>query len=517
MKKRTFAILRTAVAALAALALLLAALPASAVSTSSTAFEKGSRSEYVENSYLNVKEEMLWSFDEGDEDGNYAVDTSDFTEGNASGKITSKWVNSSKTLFAIANKFNVNASEMTKVTFKIDIWVKDMSKVLCDHEKGYPQNDYSHSGTFYWRLTDSAGRWHGINVTIVDNNGKAGWQTMEYTLLHNNGMSNGFDVSNITGSWMMASVTGDVEIKLDNLRVCYYSNEGYAFSDYNFPEGCRVVSDCEADSLDSAVITEWFGTSYDFENNKFGRSCLAATCTSKDDYRIFFGGLDIPMTYSADYICFWVKVPKGKTIDRWFLEANQAQDSVEYENPGWSAENITKYAVDGFKAGKWNLIQLPLTALEKHNAGENITLHHLRMVLATDGKDFPVYFDNIYLCNEKQAKAAAKEFRNPSPAPVIVFSKPVSTSEPESVAETVSAESTDDTSSANVTSQPSVSSKVKNSANKGTSPVVYVLVAVAVVVIGVCAGLVVFNVGKGKKSEAKTDDRTPPDGENTPE
>ena len=104
MKKRTVAILRTAVAALAALALLLAALPASAVSTASTAFGKGSRSEYVENSYLNVREEVLWSFDEGDDDGNYAVDTSDFTQGNACGKITSKWVDSSKRLFTVSTE-----------------------------------------------------------------------------------------------------------------------------------------------------------------------------------------------------------------------------------------------------------------------------------------------------------------------------------------------------------------------------------------------------------------------------
>ena len=230
-----------------------------------------------------------------------------------------------------------------------------------------------------------------------------------------------------------------------------------------------------------------------------------------------FGGLNIPLSYSKDYICFWVKVPKGNTIDRWFLEANEAQDSVEYENPAWDVENITKYAVDGFKAGKWNLIQLPLTALEKHNAGENITLHHLRMVFATEGKDFTVLLDNVYICNAAQAKVAAKEFRNPSPAPEIVFSKPVSTSEPESVAGTVSTESTDDTASANVTSQSGVASEVKNSANKDTSLMVYVLIAVSVVVIGVCASLIVFNIRKGKKSEAKTDDQTPPDGENTPE
>lgn len=517
MKKRTFAILRTAIAAAAALALLLAALPVSAVSTSSVAFEKGSRSEYIENSYLNVKEELLWSFDEGDEGGNYAVDTSDFTEGNACGKMTSKWVDKSKTLFAVANKFKVDASDMMKVTFKIDIWVKDMSKVLCDHEAGYPQNDYSHSGTFYWRLTDGAGRWHGINVTIVDNNGKAGWQTMEYTLLHNNGMSDGFDFSNITGSWMMASVVGDAEIRLDNLRVCYYSNDGYEFSDYNFPEGCRVISDCEADSLDSAVITEWFGGSYSFEKQKFGRSCIAFTCSSKDDYRVFFGGLDIPMTYSEDYICFWVYVPKGKEFKTWFLELNQVQDSIEYENPHYSAENIMKYAVDGFKYGKWNLIQMPLTALIQNNAGENITLHHFRMVPATEGKDFTMYFDNIYLCNAKQAKAAAKEFRNPSPAPEIVFSKPVSTSEPESAAEQVSSTgNTDGIASTSVTSQPARSSASQNK-DGGTSPIVYVIVAAAVVVIGVCAGLVVFSVSKGKKSGTETKDQTPPDGENTPE
>ena len=193
MKRITTVFLKTAIAVISALAVFAAAIPASALSVSSVAFEKGSRSEYIENSYLNVREEVLWSFDEIDEGNNYTVDSKDATEGNASGKIAISWAEDSKRMFTLTNKFNVNASEKMKVTFKVDIWVNDMSKVLCDHEKGYPQNDYSHSSTFYWRLTDGAGRWHGINVTIVDNNGKAGWQTMEYTLLHNNGMSGNFD------------------------------------------------------------------------------------------------------------------------------------------------------------------------------------------------------------------------------------------------------------------------------------------------------------------------------------
>ena len=71
--------MKTAIAVISALAVFAAAIPASALSVSSVAFEKGSRSEYIENSYLNVREEVLWSFDEIDEGNNYTVDSKDAT------------------------------------------------------------------------------------------------------------------------------------------------------------------------------------------------------------------------------------------------------------------------------------------------------------------------------------------------------------------------------------------------------------------------------------------------------
>ena len=134
-------------------------------------------------------------------------------------------------------------------------------------------------------------------------------------------------------------------------------------------------------------------------------------CCPEDDYRVFFGGYDLALDYNSDYICFWVYAESGAEFTKWFFEANQVQDSIEYENAGASFALISDNAVGGFKYDEWNLIQLPLSALEKHNADDSITMTHLRMVPATSGGTVTMYFDNIYVCGAEQAKAAAAEYR----------------------------------------------------------------------------------------------------------
>ncbi len=380
----------------------------SALSFAQTAYEKDSFSHYVNQEGLAVREELLWGFEEALH--YHSLDTTDSTQGKGCGVVTLAQDAPSTTLvFHLINRFLADASDLYKVTFKLDVWINDMSLLGHDHESVQPENDFSHQGTLYFGLQDENGRNHKINTSISDSNGYAGWQTLEFSLLHDNSKHDDFNYSRITNAFLHVIGRKGLTIKFDNLRACYYSNQGYLPNTDGFPDGSRIISRCDAESLDGLVISEWYGAKMDFENKRFGTSCLAFNCTQKDDYRIFFGVRNITLTYNTDYICFWVKVPQNAAFKSWFLEANQVQDSVEYENPGSSVSNITQYAVGGFKTGEWNLIQMPLTALKKNNAGNTLDLRHFRMVPTSAGEEFSLLLDQVYVCNADQAAVAAKE------------------------------------------------------------------------------------------------------------
>ena len=452
MRQRSSLTVIPVAAVLSMLVLLFSALPASAASKASVAFHKSSLAEYTSQSKLTVTNHLLWSFKEKDSSGKCVVDKTDFTEGTSCGKTTFTATSSSQQKVMEVKGLNIDASERAKVTLKMDIWVNDMSLLVCDHEAGYPQNDYSHSGTVYWRVYNSSSDYHVVATTITDDNGKPGWQTIEMSFLHYNARKRLSEsgIKKITSIALYAKPRKGLVIKLDNLRACYYENDGYVPSSDGIPEGSRVVSRCDADALDGAVVSEWYGASFDFEHQKFGSSCIAYTACTEDDYRIFFGEYDFSISHIKDYVCFWLWLPKGAEISRWFMEANYTQDNHnEFQNPSWSAENITKHAVDGFKSGQWNLITLPLSALTNDNGGrDTLNLMHFRMVIQSAGDPFTVYLDNVYFCNAAQAKVAADEFRAMKNA----SSKPVS-SESE-----ISAPSSEDASIVQtVTSKPAVS------------------------------------------------------------
>ncbi|MBR6548904.1 MAG: hypothetical protein IKT68_05095, partial [Clostridia bacterium] len=382
--------------------------PVLALSMAQPAYEKDSFSHYVDREGLAVREELLWGFEEALH--YHSLDTTDATQGKGCGMVTLAQDAPSTTLvFHLTNRFLANASDLKKVTFKLDVWINDMSLLGHDHESVQPDGDFSHNGTLYFGLQDENGRNHKIFTSISDNNGYAGWQTLEFSLLHDNSKHDDINYSRITNAFLHIIGRKGLTIKFDNLRACYYSNEGYVPNTDGFPDGCRILSRCDAQSLDGLVISEWYGAKMDFENKRYGTSCLAFNCTKKDDYRIFFGPRNITLNYNTDYICFWVKVPEYAKLATWFLEANQVQDSIEYENPGASVTNITQHAVGGFRYGEWNLIQLPLTALNKNNAGNTLNLQHFRMVPTSAGEDFTFLLDQVYVCNADQAAVAAQE------------------------------------------------------------------------------------------------------------
>lgn len=382
--------------------------------TASVANQKASLAQYAKEPYkLTCSETLLCGFESAKEiSGSGVLCTADHTQGNACGELSLKSDATLREAFRLTKAFSVNASEKNKVTFALDVWVNDMALLVCDHEAGYPQNDYSHSGTLYWRLTDAAGRTHCINTTILDKNGAAGWQTIEFTLLHDNGVSGGFDYSRITGSWLMLSGRAGLKFRFDNLRVRNYRNTGYTADLAHFPDGCRIISTCDADALDGAVVSEWFGNSFSDSVRAQGSSSLKYTCSPEDDYRIFFGGLGKTVSYADDYLCFWVRTEQGIKITQWFLEINQVQDKIEYQNPSSSAVNIMKYAVGGFRHGEWNLIQLPIRALQKNGAGDTLQAEHLRMVISTKEEEKAAWFDCVYLCNAAQAAVAKADFEH---------------------------------------------------------------------------------------------------------
>ena len=245
---------------------------------------------------------------------------------------------------------------------------------------------------------DKNGKTHGWNHTLTNN----GWHEVELSFNIDNGADKTFDYANITGFWVGLQTYGDVTIMIDDLRGVVYDTD-YVPEAIEGEQNARLISDCESNALDGAIIQEWYGTSYDLEDKVQGASSLRNFGdASVNDFRTIVANLDIPMDHKKDALVFHFKVADPKVLKSIFIELNEVQDTHEF-SASFTLEQLKQYGYAG-EPNTWCEIRIPLSVFHVQlgkNMGNTVTLRNFRFVGSASGSGtFDYHIDHIYLAEK---------------------------------------------------------------------------------------------------------------------
>lgn len=372
---------------------------------------KSSFSDYAGKGFLRKTETEICSCDGAEEiscwEGSGRAVTSVDPNGKVGSCYKAEWTQAGDVTFFYTKDIGTIdcAPSSGKVTLKMWIYVNDMSKLRADHSDLYGY-DYSKSGTVYLRaMTDNDRYSFALNQTIKEN----GWQEIEFTFDHDNGVNSGFEIHRVNGFWINArALSAGLVIKIDNLRVCHYTNDGYTPDNRGIPSGARIVSHCDYDGLEKDVVTEWFDSDFSTSVKLFGRSSYHSYVSGEDDQRMFWGCNGDTVYSDSDYLCFWLYVDKVENLKYWFIELNQTQDNGYEIQLNDALVDIKFNTVTPLVNNTWTMVQLPL----KYFRGiDQFRLNHLRMAVTPQlGKQANIYVDNISIASESQVDKFNSEY-----------------------------------------------------------------------------------------------------------
>ena len=239
------------------------------------------------------------------------------------------------------------------------------------------------------------GRNHCWNHTVTNN----GWHQIELSFNVHNGVDSDFDYAHINGFWVGLMTYDDVTVMIDAMRGVTYDTD-YVPQPIEGEEDGRLISDCEYNALDGAIIQEWYGASYDLDDKMQGASSLHSYGdASVSDFRTIIANLDIRMDRSRDELVFSIKISTPETIESFFIELNQVQDSHEI-SAFFTLDDLRQYGYTGC-ADAWCEIRIPLSVFSVQlnpGMGNDITLHNFRFCAnATGAGSFEYNIDHIYL------------------------------------------------------------------------------------------------------------------------
>ena len=358
---------------------------------------KQSYSDYI----ARYTEKSLIKFDA--DDSNYDIQNGGFYELDYSidGVDALRWdlkgelKNLTRILTEKSSSFLFNASDKNRSTLKFWMYVGDTDAVVCDHDSinGFQKNQ----ATFYFRAIDKNGRVHCWNHTLTNN----GWQEIELSFNVHNGVDSGFDYANITGFWVGLMTYADVTVMIDDMRGVVYETD-YVPKPITDEKNGRLISDCEYDALDGAIIQEWYGSSYDLENKMQGASSLHNYGdASVSDFRTIIANLNLQMDRSTDELVFSIKISTPESIQNFFIELNQVQDSHEI-SAFFTLDDLRQYGYNG--GDTWCEIRIPLSVFTVQldpSLGSNITLCNFRFCANAIGEEsFEYNIDHIYLAEK---------------------------------------------------------------------------------------------------------------------
>ena len=388
---------------------LCAAFPASAVEVAN---RKSSLSKYVGQGKLTSKTETLHSFDNMNGiSGSGSIDTGNKKEGAGSYSYTFTSADTTGQRIFDISGLSVDSTKAGTVTFRMWVFISDMTLLKNDHEEGYPDNDYSNSGTIFLRI-NSNGVDYGVNHTIE---GK-GWQLCEF-MFEPTSVDVNFDPSNITRIWFLVFGKNGLTVKVDNLEAVYYSNDGYTDDNSALPAGATLISNCEYDGLGGEVITEWYNSDFSTEDPKQGKSSLTLKVDGGDDERMFWGGLELTIG-KDDVFCFWIKIDNIKAISNGVIELNEIQDTIEYETAFRTV--MTSTASERIENGKWTLIMIPVGTMSfkvsdtysDRKDDTELNIHCVRIVPTGTGEaETNVYIDQVFFMSKADAAAYKRQLK----------------------------------------------------------------------------------------------------------
>lgn len=360
-----------------------------------------------------------WAF--GTENATAALDTSNKKQGAASLSVKSShegWA----TAFSANSAFTLDASDKKHTFLKMWIYVNDITLLGTDKSGGaYDEqgtifiNIHSGRGSHQWNHTISGSGWHELELSFCNsNNMPESLEQIDYTKLN-------------TISLRYVAKAG-LEIKVDDLRAVTYSS-GYTPSPA--PYNGKLISNCDYNEFSGAVIGEWYGASFDLSDKKEGASSLRLEGNAQhNEYRLYFGGLDIPLDKERDVLCFWLYISDmGVTgMSGWVIELNQVQDIHEYQ-----CDFMTMYTASGGLNNGWNQVRIPLSQMQANldsKFGSTVTLHSLRITAPgiSPTKNYILKVDQIYLADSADLPPLTKP-TSPT-APAMTHRTPQSSSRP---------------------------------------------------------------------------------------
>ena len=298
-----------------------------------------------------------------------------------------------------SNTFSFNASDKNRTTLKFWLYVSDTDAVVCDHDPGYGFQE--NQATFYFRAIDRSGKTHSWNHTLTNN----GWHEIELSFNIHNGVSEGFDYSNIVAFQVLVEAHAGAVYMIDDLRLVKYQTN-YTPAPIEGEVDARLISDGEYDALDGAILQEWYGASYDLDDKIQGKSSLRNQGNSSvSDFRTIVANLDIPLNYDEDVLVFHLKIDKVSNISSFFIELNTVQDAHEYE-ASFSIAQLKSYGYTALD-DTWCEIRIPLSAFGKNLGlsevyGDTVQLHNFRFVAnSASNVEYDYHIDHIYVCKKQ--------------------------------------------------------------------------------------------------------------------
>ena len=357
-------------------------------------------SDYVSN----YTQRQLISFDRLDLPGLVTVPEATIdTEYQREGTGALRWVLPDETkglkmmCWANGEEFRLDVTDRKRTTLKLWLFLDSTDGIVCDHDSIYGAQ--GGQATFFFRVLDKNGGQYCWNHTLTGD----GWHEIELSFNIHNGFSPDFDMHNITGFYMMFDGHKGTVIELDDLRVVEYSTDHVPSP---APNGGRLITEGEYDSLDGAIVQEWYGASYDTTDKMQGKSSLRCIGDATvNDFRTNVTNLSIPITYAEDVLVLWAKIRELSTVKSIFIELNEVQDVHEYEI-SIPADKFAHYGL--CEDDTWSEMRIPLSDMRRNlrvetfGNGDTITLRNFRYCLSAQGDaTYDTHIDLVYVTTKE--------------------------------------------------------------------------------------------------------------------
>lgn len=356
--------------------------------------EKGSYARYHEHG-LEEKTHQLASFDQASLEGwqfassnGVASAATNKKEGDGAISVRTQITGWTTAVEARPNTFNIDASDKQKSFIRVWVNINDITLLASDKQG----EAYEEQGTFYIQVGG-----HQWNHTVAG----SGWHELELSFVNHNvspSAISSIDYGNLNTFRIRYQGSPGLEVTFDDLRFVTYTSD-YVPSPP--PYNGRRLSNCDANELGGAVLGEWYGATFNFENKMEGTSSLSVKGSGEhNEYRIYIGGFEEPINEVEDALCFWLYISDlaHTGVQGWTIELNQIQDVQEFQ-----CDLPLINELNGGLENGWNFVTIPINRMRKQvdaaQFGPSITAQNLRVVAPGTSADqeYEIAVDQVFI------------------------------------------------------------------------------------------------------------------------